>query len=219
MTNEDRRELILKAARELFARTGLEGARTAQLAKAAGVSERLLYKHFPSKEALHEAALKSMVDEILGGGSRVMSLEPSTSTLVVLTHYLVHVLLVHSPERDAHVRAILRSLAGDTRFVRYAHAQGVGLIRAKLQKCVEAAIAAGDIPKKGARPRVASFLTEALVEGVGPWLMSDPPVVDFGIDRESLIEEVTRFALRGLGLGEETIRRSYNPKALALLAG
>lgn len=219
LSNDARRELILKAAREHFARVGLDGARTAELAKAAGVSERLLYKHFPSKEALHEAALKSMTDELLAAGKRAFALEPSASSLVLLTHYLAHVLLVHSPERDAQAREILRSMAGDGRFARYARRQGLEIVREKLQKCIVAAIADGDIPKNTVPAFVASYLTEAVVEGVGPWLLPDPPVVDMELGRERLIEEIVRFALRGVGLSAEAIDRLYNPKALSLLIG
>lgn len=219
VSKEDRRELILKAARDFFARTGLEGSRTSLLARAAGVSERLLYKHFPSKEALHEAALKSLADEIIGDSRRIFSLEPSTSTLVILTHYLVHAFLSESRERDSYLRASLRSMAGDARFIRFTRQQALTPFHAKLQKCVEAAISTGDIPKFAAPARIASYLIEALGAGVGPWLLPDPPIVDFGMDRQHLIEEIVRFALRGLGLSETVIERNYNPKALALLGG
>jgi len=219
MSKLDRRELILKAARDFFARTGLEGARTALLARAAGVSERLLYKHFPSKEALHEAALKSLADEMMGDAKRIFSLEPSTSTLVILTHYLVHAFLSHSPERDAYLRASLRSMAGDGHFIRFTRQQALSPYHAKLEKCVEVAISAGDIPKYAAPARIASYLIEALGAGVGPWLLPNPPIVEFGMDRQHLIEEIVRFALRGLGLSEPVIERHYNPKALALLGG
>ena len=49
---EDRRSQILGAAVPMFASQGFKGLTTKELAKRAGVSEALLYQHFPSKEAL-----------------------------------------------------------------------------------------------------------------------------------------------------------------------
>jgi AcrR family transcriptional regulator len=43
---------ILEAATLIFSEKGYEGARTAEIAEAAGVTERTLYKYFRSKEAL-----------------------------------------------------------------------------------------------------------------------------------------------------------------------
>ncbi len=219
ISNDERRQLILKTARELFAQSGLEGARTADLARRAGVSERLLYLHFPSKEALFEASLESFSEEVIGAGRRIISLEASTSTLVLLTHFLVSQFLTDSPERNDYIRLSLRSMAGDGKFIRLVRKQTLAPIHAKFQKCVEAAISAGDLPQDLASSKIASLLVEAVAAGVKPWLLPNPPVVDFGMDREQLIEVLVRFVLRGLGLSEEVIRRYYNPKALALLAG
>ena len=49
----DRRRAILTAATPVFARLGRAGATTKDIAKAARVSEALLYSHFSSKEALY----------------------------------------------------------------------------------------------------------------------------------------------------------------------
>ena len=50
---EERRELILQASLELFARQGLHGVTTRMIAEAAGMSEALLYRHFRSKDELY----------------------------------------------------------------------------------------------------------------------------------------------------------------------
>ena len=57
MTGEERRDLILDAARTVFARNGYHGASTAEIAGLAGCSEPMLYKHFGSKQDLFVAAL------------------------------------------------------------------------------------------------------------------------------------------------------------------
>ena len=55
LSAEARKEAIVEAVRDVFAEKGFEGTTTRDLAKAAGVSEALLYKHFPSKESLYAA--------------------------------------------------------------------------------------------------------------------------------------------------------------------
>jgi len=52
LSSEERRADIVKAVRRVFAEKGFDGTTTRELAYAAGVSEALLFKHFPHKEAL-----------------------------------------------------------------------------------------------------------------------------------------------------------------------
>ncbi|MCC6971316.1 MAG: TetR/AcrR family transcriptional regulator [Phycisphaerales bacterium] len=52
LTAPKRREQLLDTAAELFARSGYARATTAQLAKAAGVTEPIIYRHFKSKRDL-----------------------------------------------------------------------------------------------------------------------------------------------------------------------
>jgi hypothetical protein len=42
------------------------------------------------------------------------------------------------------------------------------------------------------------------------------PVVNYQASREELLHQAVWFALRGLGLKDEAIKRYYKPKALAL---
>ncbi len=57
LTREARRETILDAATEVFGRLGFEATRMEDVAKAAGIAKGLLYKHFPSKDALFQALI------------------------------------------------------------------------------------------------------------------------------------------------------------------
>ncbi len=52
-----RREQLLDTAVNLFATRGYGGATTAELAKAAGVTEPIIYRHFDSKKALFIAVI------------------------------------------------------------------------------------------------------------------------------------------------------------------
>lgn len=54
------RQRILAAAEQAFAEQGLAGARTEQIARAAGVNKALLYYYFRGKEELYGAVLESL---------------------------------------------------------------------------------------------------------------------------------------------------------------
>jgi len=57
----ERREQILSEAAALFSEKGLNGTRVRDIADACGVTEAILYRHFPSKDALFEAALSEQI--------------------------------------------------------------------------------------------------------------------------------------------------------------
>src|SRR3954449_10822319 len=63
-TPEKSRAAILKAAVREFAREGVAGARTDQIARAAGVNKALLYYYFKDKEALYGAVVNSIFKDM-----------------------------------------------------------------------------------------------------------------------------------------------------------
>jgi TetR/AcrR family transcriptional regulator len=62
MNAGDRRRQLLDAALDLFSRKGFDGATTKEIAAAAGVTEAIIFRHFPSKQALYTAVLDSKTD-------------------------------------------------------------------------------------------------------------------------------------------------------------
>jgi AcrR family transcriptional regulator len=64
---DERRRLIIEAAQRLFARSNLQGTRTRDIARAADVNEATLFQHFPSKEALFQAAVIEPLLETMQG--------------------------------------------------------------------------------------------------------------------------------------------------------
>src|ERR1700678_1080740 len=90
LSSEERRAAILRAVRRVFSQKGFDGTTTRELADAAGVSEALLFKHFPNKEALFTAMQQSCYGaQYHGKLEELMELEPSSSTLVLMVHYLI----------------------------------------------------------------------------------------------------------------------------------
>src|SRR5262249_27173260 len=89
MTGEERKAAIVKAAMPLFAKQGFANTTTRQLAEVAGVSEALLYKHFPSKESMYveiQSCGCKGCDPML---EKLATLEASTATLVYVIYYIM----------------------------------------------------------------------------------------------------------------------------------
>jgi TetR/AcrR family transcriptional regulator len=57
MSATDRRQQLLETALDFFSRKGFEGSTTKEIAAAAGVTEAIIFRHFPSKQALYKAVL------------------------------------------------------------------------------------------------------------------------------------------------------------------
>ena len=69
----EKQEKIVNAALQLFAKNGFDGTSTSKVAKEAGVSEGLIFRHFGNKEGLLNAIMKlgrdrseSHIQSILG---------------------------------------------------------------------------------------------------------------------------------------------------------
>jgi AcrR family transcriptional regulator len=57
MTGDKRREQILLTAVDLFSRRGFSGTTTKEIARASGVSEAMVFRHFATKDVLYDAIL------------------------------------------------------------------------------------------------------------------------------------------------------------------
>src|SRR5580765_2977133 len=64
MKGEERRAAIVREAIRLFAQAGFRGTTTRQLAAALGVTEPVLYQHFPSKSDLYRAIIEAKSAEV-----------------------------------------------------------------------------------------------------------------------------------------------------------
>lgn len=223
MPGKDRKAAIVAAALPLFARKGFAETTTKDIARAAGVSEPLLYRHFPSKEALYLEIQNYICRETDPEVKRLSELEPSASTLVHLLYYMLRALIIGRPtgcvEAKLRHRLVLNSLLEDGAFARLLYQSRFDCFCARMEACLEVAINAGDAVKvplaKGNRARLAHHLA-AWVAAVQ---LPEKPAIDYRAPREQLLAEAGAFALRGMGLTDKAIATYYNPKALALLFG
>ncbi|MEP6641463.1 MAG: TetR/AcrR family transcriptional regulator [Gaiellales bacterium] len=142
LTADERRSAILTAARHEFARRGFRGARTAAIAAGAGCSEPMLYKHFPSKQALFAAVLtdategiKAMVDELVAG-----STGPMAGMLAVAERAASDPLIIET----IWLRTLAASLIDDPE-VLAALTASLNEVLQRMTRCIAAGQAAGEI--------------------------------------------------------------------------
>ncbi len=62
MSAADRQRQLLEVALNAFSRRGFKGTTTKEIAAAAGVTEAVIFQHFPSKEVLYSAVLESHLE-------------------------------------------------------------------------------------------------------------------------------------------------------------
>ncbi len=63
MKADERRQEIVRAAMEVFARNGFGGSTTREIAEHAGISEAMIYSHFRNKEDLYTAIIDEKLQE------------------------------------------------------------------------------------------------------------------------------------------------------------
>ncbi len=73
MAAADRRRQLIEAAIRVFTEGSYRGTTTAEIARAAGVSEPILYRHFASKRDLYLAALAHVWDKARTGWERAIA--------------------------------------------------------------------------------------------------------------------------------------------------
>src|ERR687891_2069012 len=222
LSAEERRHSIVDAVREVFAEKGFDGTTTRELAKAAGVSEALLYKHFPSKQSLYAAMLEGCSKgPTFAEATRILELEASTSTLVVMVHFMISHYVLGRPgdtHRAAMNSLLVRSLLDDGEFVRLMHRKLAAAWLKKFDACLHAAAKAGEMHDVPIRRDLGVWLVQHVAFSLMLHLQPKTPAIDYKVSREDLVSQATWFALLGIGVKEDAARRYYSPKALQLLA-
>lgn len=212
---DERRCAILGAAKRVFARLGFEGAKTKDIAKEAGVSEALIYRHFPSKETLHGA----LHDQLCAEKEHVlnyMASVPASTELLVFLHFKFAWLITQSGDNadgEAVSRLLFQNMLEDGGFAREFHEARFKRIIPKFAECLEAARAAGEVTDRELSAEEAVWFVHHIAVMVLFNGMPKTPVYDYRKNRRALVGDIVRYALRGIGLTPEAIERYYQPEA------
>ena len=206
LSSADRRASIILAARHVFARYGLEGARTQQIALAAGVSEALLFRHFPTKTHIYRAVLRSVIEDQNENFRTMGPTAASTEGLLeIVCRLIVHAMRGSQAFNAEGMRMVVGSLAADGGYARLIYRRALRLSLEGLKNATRAAREDGGLVGEPLSPVNAA----AFLEHVGTMMMMarchDQTVIPYEGDETRVVRETMLFCGRGLGIKEERI--------------
>ena len=111
ISGSERKASLIEASTVLFAAKGFNGTKTREIAERAGVSEALVFKHFPTKKHLYEAILaeQSPVPRML---SEVKKLADRRDDAQVFTLIANTIILHRVPDSDLMRLLLFSALEG-----------------------------------------------------------------------------------------------------------
>lgn len=208
VTGNERKSLILDAARRVFSRHGYDGAKTLQIAREAKVSEALVYRHYPSKLALYRAVLRQIIRE-QDENFKQLSYDGSGAAGLIksIKAYFHAVVVGPDGQMQEGFRMTLASLAGDGHFASLIYRRSQRRSLKNITASHAAARAAGEL--EGEPLSIAN--TSMFIEHVGTMLNAvrklDAPSRPYNSDGEALVRDAVWFCARGIGLTEDAIAR------------
>jgi AcrR family transcriptional regulator len=208
LDSDERHKAIVTAAVPLFARKGFSGTTTKELAEAAGISEALLFRHFPSKKHLYGEILRLGCegDPAL---ERLAALEPSTATLVRMIHFMVGYFLlgggVDRAELDSRLRLVLHSFLEDGEYARELFDRIFEQVHPLFAASIEAAAAAGDLTLGAIASANRFWFGHHVAAMVAFVFLPGRPSIAYRGTLAALVEEASWFILRGIGMKDAAI--------------
>lgn len=210
-----RREQIIDAAKRCFARHGYAGTTTRSVAAAAGISEGLLFKHFPTKAALYAEILADACEtdpDLL----ELQALEPSTATLAVLIRKMVaHFMQAsNSPDHEEvqKLKLVVSSHLEGGEFARLLFEKIGHIIEPIFEASLARAIAAGDATPSGTPARNQFWFMHQALLMLTLTRLPAMPTISFS-DAVALERQVCEFALRSIGVTNDAIARLLDQDA------
>lgn len=191
------RQLVLEAAREVFARHGL-GASLDDIARHAGVGVGTVYRRFPDKEALIEDLFEVSVGQIIDVVEHALTLPSGWDGMV---HFLHRVSALQAGDRGLRETALSTGY-GRSRVAALRARVDLGLrrlvARAKAEGTLRAEITANDVPlvlfmvgnvaqnARGIRPDLTRRYLDLIIDGMrnrADGTRLDDPVDDAELER------------------------------------
>ena len=201
LSRADRRRSILEAAHRLFARHGYDGTRTQQIAREAGISEALVFRHFPGKDALYRAVLRQLVRDQNATFASFGAMEESADGLLRMIERTIRHGVAGAQASNANgMRIVVASLAGDADYARLVYRRARRLFLPGLARAMAAARAEGIIKGAPVAPDNAANMVEHVATMMMMARMANPPAITYAGSDEELLGDAIRFCARGIGL-------------------
>jgi AcrR family transcriptional regulator len=212
-----RKQSITQAALGLFAQKGFYGVTTSELAEASGISEALIFQHFPSKAAIFNDMLRKQTDHIEPVFNRFNEQAPCAETLVDLVFsFLYSVVKKQSLQGSMAMLLFYRSFVDDGVFAsKFLHGKGLRLIKKKFESSLVEARRSGDALPLPVSPHDLFWFVQHIASMACLIRLSPKRAVHYSTNIDTAIGEMALFAMRGIGLTDTTIRRHATPENFA----
>jgi AcrR family transcriptional regulator len=213
LTSEARREAILASAKTCFARNGFAKTTTKSVASAAGISEGLLFKHFPTKSALYTAILNEAC-EADPNFQKLQAMEPSTATLVFLVSEMVGHFLRAIEDQDAddfqRMKLLISSHLEDGEFARLLYQKIGDIVGPIFKASLDRAIQSGDASPITGAPMNLFWFAHHAVHLMALSAIPAVPTLSYG-KTDVLKRQICEFILRGVGLTDRALATHFDP--------
>jgi len=208
LSGHDRRQSIVEAAKTVFAMNGFEGAKTFQIARTAGVSEALVYRHFPSKTALYRAVLRHVIHDQDATLKRFGAIEPSARGIVdMLVRTARNAIAGDAALNALGMRLVFGSLAADGSYARLVYRRASRLVLPQVRAAMAAAESEGALESYSVAPENAVNFVEHVTTMIQMTRSGGRPAVEHPEGNARLIADCVRFCARGIGLRAEVVER------------
>ena len=191
----DRKKQIIDTAMKLFSEQGFDGTSTREIAKAAGINEAIIFRHFKTKEDLYWAVLADRIER-RGRNRRIREAIESGEDLREVLISIAEILLDRTADDTAVTRLLFYSALrnrelSDRFFETYAH-ESFEMLSNFIAREIEAGRFRVVDPLLAAR----SFLGMIIYHYLMQELLSGPR--HQALDRQELAHEVTSLFLDGI---------------------
>jgi AcrR family transcriptional regulator len=203
----ERKAVILANARAVFAQSGYEAARTQEIARRSGVSEALMYRHFPSKEALYRAVLREVIHEQNQSYELLALSELNGRELVRnLRTYFKIVVGRDEPGVKEGFRLLLASITSDANFAKLVYRRAHRLMNDRIAQALQTAREAGDIHGRLLSVRNTSLFSEH-IGSILNVLAGELERTPYEGDTEEIVRDAVWFCCRAVGFTDQAIER------------
>jgi TetR/AcrR family transcriptional regulator, transcriptional repressor of aconitase len=214
LDSDERRKAIVHAAVPLFARKGFAGTTTRELAEAAGISEALLFRHFPSKQSLYREILRLGCegDPAL---EKLATLQPSTETLVGMVRFMVRHFVIgpdgEHDDLDTRLRLVLHSFLEDGEYASELFETVCGRVVPLFEASLDAAIVAGNAAPRQGGPANCFWFAQHVAAMMAFAALPGDRCVPYHGTLDDIVDAASTFILRGIGLTDAAIAAGTEP--------
>lgn len=158
----NRKQEILQTLAEQLEKNPGEPIRTASLAKAAGVSEAALYRHFPSKAKMFEALIQFAEETIF---SRLNKIHQEQNSVFTRCEALVHLLLIFADRNPGIVRVLMGdAIMGESEKLRIRVSQFFDRLELQIKTFLREGVARQEISESANITIIANMIS-SYIEG------------------------------------------------------